>query len=107
MGSLASRPKVPKTIQKPVYIPVTAPAVSTSTAAALSNAGVSSAPARSVVDTPAAAFTADPEGAAAQARSMGLLERQRGILGTVLTSFRGILGTAAGNAPQRKTLLGE
>lgn len=92
MGSLASRPKIPKTAPPPVYIPVVSsplPSVS--------------APSAAITETAAPAIPAD---IAAQARELGLLSRSRGNLSTILTSFRGILGQSAA-APQRKTLLGE
>jgi len=91
MGSLASRPKVPdaQPVQY-VYVPA-----STYTAPA------------STADTSGGTTTPAPTDAEVQAsaRSANLLERRRGRLGTVLTSFRGLLNDTVSGA--RKTLLGE
>lgn len=77
MGSLGSRPKIPS-YTPPAYTPPPAPA-------------------------PEPEETAEQK--AAQQRKQNLLQRSRGQFGTVLTSFRGLLGLNA--APARKTLLGE
>ncbi len=92
MGSLASRPKVPdaQPVQY-VYVPAstyTAPASTSDTSGGTT--------------TPPAATDAEVQ---ASARSANLLERRRGRLGTVLTSFRGLLNDTVSGA--RKTLLGE
>ena len=42
-----------------------------------------------------------------QIRVQNMLSRKRGRLGTIATSFNGILNDATGMAPARKTLLGE
>ncbi|QQG36025.1 MAG: hypothetical protein HYS17_11080 [Micavibrio aeruginosavorus] len=93
MGSLSSRPKAPDAAPiQYVYMPATtatAPSVSTSSAASV----------------PSTAPTPGDEDVKAQARASNLLERRRGRLGTVLTSFRGLLGDSLSGA--RKTLLGE
>jgi hypothetical protein len=47
-----------------------------------------------------------PEQQASEARRRDLLDRDRGIFGTIQTSFRGLLGMATQNKI-RKTLLGE
>jgi hypothetical protein len=47
-----------------------------------------------------------PDQTAAAAREGSLLQRNRGIFGTVQTSFRGLLDLAS-NSGGRKTLLGE
>lgn len=90
MGSLASRPTIPavQTIYTPVYMPST-PTTTTQT------------PSVDPVPTP----EADPDQQGSARRSASLLERNRGALSTVLTSFRGILSPST--TPQRKTLLGE
>lgn len=66
-------------------------------------------PSTPVVYVPAPTPSADPApsgpDAAAQRRE-NLLRRGRGRFGTVLTSFRGLLGLAD-TSGQRKTLLGE
>lgn len=92
MGSLASRPKVPDVppVQY-VYVPTstyTAPA-----AASDSSSGTTPTPAPTEIEVKATA------------RTNNLLDRRRGRLGTVLTSFRGLLNDTVGGA--RKTLLGE
>lgn len=92
MGSLASRPKVPDVqpvspVQY-VYVPAAttaAPVVPTTP-----------------IDTP---DTPTDEDVQASTRAANLLERRRGRLGTVLTSFRGLLNDTMSGA--RKTLLGE
>ncbi|MCB1840597.1 MAG: hypothetical protein H6858_01940 [Rhodospirillales bacterium] len=85
MGSLTSRPKAPTirtvVLQNPVT-PVTEPPPDTT------------------------AGQPDAETLAAQARTRDLLTRRRGFLGTIGTSFRGLL-TAVGNNFNRKTLFGE
>ena len=92
MGSLASRPKVPKIQQPPVYLPtVSSPPVATTGSGA-----IAPPPLPAPID----------DDIAAQARGLGLLSRSRGGLSTILTSFRGIL-SQNNAAPQRKTLLGE
>ena len=94
MGSLASRPKAPD-VQPVQYVYV--PAVSTYTPPPARPAETSSG-----TTTPPAPTDSEVQ---ANARSANLLERRRGRLGTVLTSFRGLLNDTVGSA--RKTLLGE
>lgn len=53
-----------------------------------------------------AAAQQSPTAQAAAARSQGLLNRDRGIFGTIQTGFRGLLSMATQNKI-RKTLLGE
>jgi len=93
MGSLASRPKVPdvQPVQY-VYVPTPSATITTITKPA---------------ETPPGGGTTTPtdEEAQAHARNANLLERRRGRLGTVLTSFRGLLNDTMSGA--RKTLLGE
>ena len=91
MGSISSRPKVPTTPQV-VFVPQSTPTpTSTSTSASTNTNADTSA------DTPATA---------SEARESNLLRRSRGRSGTVLTGFRGLLGTA-NNSQAKKTLLGE
>lgn len=77
MGSLTSRPK----ITKPAAV-------------------VTSSPVR-----PAETKTAEEE-VVAKERVETILRKNRGTFGTILTSFRGVLGSNT-SAPHRKTLLGE
>lgn len=88
MGSLTSRPKTPASPQV-VYVP-----------APVTNPSAPSAP----PPTPASTPVADPE-TEAKTRAASLLLRDRGVFGTILTGFRGLLSPAA--AASRKTLLGE
>jgi hypothetical protein len=83
MGSLASRPKAPSAPQV-VYIPQPV---------------YTSAP-----NTPTTPAPTSEENAA-QARTQNLLQRNRGIFGTVLTGFRGFLNQSQNNT--RKSFLGE
>ncbi|MCB1563468.1 MAG: hypothetical protein KDJ75_07835 [Alphaproteobacteria bacterium] len=97
MGSLTSTPSAPAQPQV-VYVPAPTP-VSTTPSTAQESA-----------DTTASGSEgqdahAEEEQQAARARS--LLERSRGRFGTIQTGFRGLLGLAAGQNGQRKTLLGE
>ncbi|MCL4679155.1 MAG: hypothetical protein KJ017_11260 [Alphaproteobacteria bacterium] len=86
MGSLTSRPKAPATRTVIVQSPaVTTPSVAT--------------------PDPQTPATPTPAEQAAQARTRDLLTRRRGVLGTIGTGFRGLLG--ANNTTNRKTLLGE
>lgn len=81
MGSLTSRPKVTP--------------VSVSSAASTS------------ASTPVTAPTEADPAEIATTRAENILRKNRGVIGTVLTSFRGLLGGADSAQPQRKTLLGE
>lgn len=85
MGSLASRPKTPA-VQPVQYVYVPTASSYTPT-------------------TPTTPTTPADDDVQANARNQNLLERRRGRLGTVLTSFRGLLNDGASGA--RKTLLGE
>ena len=85
MGSLTSRPKVPKA-QSPQIVYMPAPVASLPTG------------------NDNNAQNADQEEAAM--REKNLLTASRSRLGTVTTSFRGLLGLA-NTSGQRKTLLGE
>lgn len=84
MGSLSSRPKAPKQVTQVVY---TSPATSSS-----SNSSTDS-------------VEADPKEVAKE-RAESVLRRNRGVLGNVLTSFRGVL-SQNNQGVARKTLLGE
>ena len=81
MGSITSRPKPPATpvAQTPIITPPTNP-----------------------VTTP----TEPNAEEIAKTRAENILRRSRSALGTVYTSFRGILSGNGAN-PQRKSLLGE
>ncbi|MGB0719003.1 MAG: hypothetical protein ACPGRX_00930 [Bdellovibrionales bacterium] len=93
MGSLTSRPKVPT--QTVIYR--TAPTTSVTT--------VSTSSAESTSNTQNAENTTSE--AEQAARSQSLLQRERGRLGTVQTSFRGLLGLTDTAIAPRKTLLGQ
>ena len=93
MGSLTSRPSIPSYTQpqivrlptQPITTPVTTPSTSSS----------ENPDAISIEET------------ATTTRQQSLLGRERSRFGTVLTSFRGLLGVSEANAAPRKTLLGE
>lgn len=96
MGSLISKPKAPKPqapqvvyIPQPVYGPTTSP----------------STPAleQPVEQTPQENVEEDDPGAA---RVANLLRRNRGVIGTIATGYRGLLSPNEA-VPQRKSLLGE
>lgn len=90
MGGLISKPKAPavQPVQY-VYVP------------ASEGGGNNESPDPAQPTVP----VASDEEIKAQARQANLLDRRRGRLGTVLTSFRGLLNDATSG--QRKTLLGE
>jgi hypothetical protein len=110
MGSLTSRPKAPSVAAE------TSAAPSATTDAADAAASASAAEAQAEAETAAAGnATADTATAAADEtatitpeaeRQASLLERSRGALSTVLTSFRGVLDDNI-DPQQPKTLLGE
>lgn len=84
MGSITSRPKAPDTSSvQYVYVPT---------------------PTYSSTSTPANTSTTTTDDNAA-ARQQTLLDRRRGRLSTVLTSFRGLLNDTVNGS--RKALLGE
>lgn len=85
MGSLSSSPK-----------PAPQPQVVYYTPAPVTPAPSVDVPSENGGDTPTAA----------EARTENLLRRNRGIFGTVQTSFRGFL-SQSGQTGQRKSLLGE
>ncbi|MCB9982446.1 MAG: hypothetical protein H6861_02055 [Rhodospirillales bacterium] len=90
MGSLTSRPKVPST---PQVVYISQPAASTT----LSTSGET---------TTGATQTGSEQETASEVRAQNLLGRERSRFGTVLTGFRGLLGTLE-DRPERKTLLGQ
>lgn len=83
MGSLVSRPKVPSV--QPIQA-VSAPV--------------------SIISEPVAQDTQTAEQGTAEVRTESLLGRSRSRLGTIKTSFRGLLGLS-NTQGSRKTLLGE
>lgn len=103
MGSITSKPKAPAAAQtQPVVINYNYPAPATTAPATIapsSGGGTATTPANDGGGAPVS------DEAKAEARSAGLLDRRRGVLGTVLTGFRGLLNQGANAA--RKTLLGE
>lgn len=86
MGKIISPPKMPEA-PPPAPVPEPAPAP---------------AP---VVETP---VEKDPEISADEQRVQSILNRRRGLLGNITTSFRGVLNNSSDiTTPARKTLLGE
>ena len=109
MGSITSRPQIPAQ-SAPVI--VTVPAASYPYAPPANDAApppAASAPATSAatgaIPAPATEPAANEDAVKSAARNAGLLDRRRGVLGTVLTGVRGLLNQGATAA--RKTLLGE
>lgn len=90
MGSITKAPVAPSAPQ-PVYYYLPSPPPPPPT-----NTGT---------DTPTGGGTTTPE-QDKETRKQSLLRRDRGRLGTILSSFRGILGLSDNTQP-RKTLLGE
>lgn len=82
MGSVTSRPKIPTATVSPAATVTPTP-----------------------VTVPNTVTEANPE-EIAKTRAENILRRSRSALGTVYTSFRGIL-SGNNNSPQRKSLLGE
>lgn len=107
MGSLTSRPKVPKTQTQVIYVPATQAATSAASSASSSatSASQGSTATRTTTDTFATVPSADEQ--QSEARTQNLLTRDRSLFGTVTTSFRGLLGLVSGKGGQSKTLLGE
>ena len=99
MGSLASRPKA--LAVQTVYTPVYMPAPISAPQPQAQSQTVSSTEADSSTQTP----TVSEGEQASVRRSQNLLERNRGVFGTILTGFRGVLNQSVQS--QRKTLLGE
>ncbi len=90
MGSLTSRPNIPAQPQTVIYTP--SPPTS---------------PYVPPVTPPTPPSAAEPSAeTSAEVRRQNLLERDRSRLGTIATSFRGLLGLSDKTTP-RKTLLGE
>lgn len=96
MGSLTSRPDITP-VQQPVFVPVQQPAPQP--APVQNDAATES-------EAPQEESAEEQERRTQQERETGLLRRSRGRLGTVLTSFRGLLSDSV-KSGQRKTLLGE
>ncbi|MFK7840108.1 MAG: hypothetical protein AB8B83_07225 [Bdellovibrionales bacterium] len=95
MGSLTSGPKPRPAQSQVVFVPQAV-----------------SAPTPTTPSTPSTNDTNEPQETAEEAntriRTQNLLNRERSRFGTIQTSFRGLLDTAAkNNQPPRKTLLGE
>lgn len=90
MGDISGRPKTPSA--QIVYVPQYTTATTTTSSS-------------STADT---SSTSDPVKTSDQIREENLLSRSRSRVGTVLTSFRGVLSNVVGdNTAQKKTLLGE
>jgi len=85
MGSITSKPKAPTVITVPAAPVVTTPTVTTTE------------PTNTQTD----------EEVRAEGRQNSLLRRSRGRLGTIATSFRGLLVNDNDTTTQAKTLLGE
>lgn len=98
MGSLTSRPKAPKQTVKITQAAPPAPAPSAAPPPSPAPAPVTPAP--ETAPEPSAEETQ------AAARVQSLLSRNRGLFGTVLTGFKGLLSPAE-KTPHRKNLLGE
>ena len=96
MGSLASHPKI--------KAPATPSVVYTSTPT--TPAPSSGSTPTSSTSNPSSGGASGSDIASADTGANNLLLRDRGIFGTALTGFRGLLALAD-NAGQRKTLLGE
>lgn len=92
MGSLSSRPTVPATSQIVLASPTATTIASTPSASASTDSNSDT-----FIDT------AQSE---TEVRSNNLLRRDRGTTGTIITSFRGLLGGAT-ETEGRKSLLGE
>lgn len=90
MGSLTSRPSIPKQSQV-IYVPQPTPAGAPSPAAANSDSSISEK---------------TPEENQSEERKDNLLRRGRGRFGTIRTGFLGITEDAA-QPDSRKTLLGQ
>lgn len=92
MGSLSSRPKVPsQPTPQVVYVPQSTTSSTATTATTTSTENTDQT----------------DQHTSAQQRAASLLARDRGRLGTIQTSFRGLLDLVGQNKQQRKTLLGE
>lgn len=105
MGSLTSRPKIPKAKM---------PKIKAQTVQTITPATVTAVAAPAAATVPAQTQASSNEGASSEAAqtasrtATGLLDRSRGVFGTVLTGFRGVLADKAQSTQkQRKTLLGE
>lgn len=101
MGSISSRPQVPA-MQQPVIVTIPQPVqdYAPPPVAEYIPPATTKPPASDDANAPPIS-----EEAKSAARAEGLLNRNRGLLGTVMTSFRGLLNQGGQNT--RKTLLGE
>ena len=90
MGSISSRPTAPpiQTVAAP-SVSVTPSTISTVTTASATEVEQTS------------------EAARVEEREQSLLRRNRGVLGTILTGFQGVLSPNQTQSSSRKTLLGE
>lgn len=95
MGRIFSPPKPKASSPQVIYYPQTSAATAASTSSSATTAA----------DTAADSQT-KTESDVSTERAENILRRNRSRLGTVLTSFRGILSQGTLSAP-RKTLLGE
>ena len=102
MGSVTSRPKAPSSAI-PAAQTVSAPAVAATPAATTSTPAAGSTSSATGTATTVAPTAAQVQ---QQERDDNLLQRDRGVLSTVLTGFRGVLDDSVAPKPQ-KTLLGE
>ena len=98
MGSLTSRPKVPKQTQPQViYVPAPQPRIYTPTTQSSNGSSQNE-------DTRTPEEKQEEEQSAVRVEN--LLRRNRGVGGTVKTGFRGLL-SSNDSMPARKSLLGE
>ena len=95
MGSIVARPK------KPQIATSTTTSPTTTSPGAGSGTGTTTGATTGTTGT----TTSDPTDPV-KARVENVLRRNRGLLGNVLTGFRGVLDSQSAR-PQRKTLLGE
>ena len=101
MGSLTSKPKAPVPVLAPAPVVYASPLLSSS--AVVTQTPISGS---SVVGS-AAVIPVASDADKSEIRAQNLLKRNRGVLGTIVSGFRGVLNTKNDLIPQRKTLLGE
>ena len=112
MGSLTSRPKIPKPQPRIIYVPapqphITAPPPRRSTPETLQPQAPQSSGSVQENSADQPYEVAQDSQTIKEHREDNLLKRDRGRFGTVNTSFRGLLELARSNDQSRKTLLGE
>jgi hypothetical protein len=95
MGKLFSAPKAPQLPSLPPIIDTSSTILNTTTDAGDPPTGSGGG------DDDTTEITPD------QKRVQDILTRNRGRVGTITTSFNGVLSDAIANVPARKTLLGE